>query len=529
MESWEDFSPVAAAPDDPTDRRGRSMTTSFRDYKAPIRVDRTLGQGSGSTYTLNKDVTKFKLPVLPVNYTPPGNLLLAVEQFFDISPKALFHLLFGDKSAVWQLLQHERRAQHLKQGPWTNMGEGRLRRDFDFIVPSSDILGRSHLAEVKDYQVVDVSSDHLCYVVTDKRTAWHLPFRRRCRLVSKIVITHVAKGRSKLSIFTKVDWLNNKRPWFVGSVIERYAMDDLSLDALDLVDVVSDQVRRLGPHSRTKKAIQIFGQLGQSTEIIQLQVDRSALNIELRRTSAPRTLFDILFQDAESAFKSVLAMIYQGVVGLMKWVHRISTAHTLILILLGLSILFNTFHSYRDAYAWWHEHNATKFMARMGVTPNSVMSKAIYIQDLDKLLGENGGLPLPDRSTCYSVFHDEYQLDDLDAPMLSVRSNTALTTRSSAHLLQRARQRLGEYRHDLLVAMRVVNRIENELLQTEWERWVMTEHRRCRQVEGLLKRWENGTSVLVPDTLVSRGMEVQKWYDDYCTSCGDEHDKRVGQ
>jgi hypothetical protein len=528
MESWDDFSPIGPALDGPMNRRGRSMTTSFTDYKAPIRIDKTLGQGSGSTITLNNDLAKFKLPAQPVNYTPPGNLLLAVEKFFDVTPKALFHLLFGDKSVVWQLLQHERRAEHLKQGPWIDMGEGRLRRDFDFIVPTSDVLGRPHLAEVRDYQVVDVNNDHLCYVVTDKRTAWHLPFRRSYRLVSKIVIAHVAKGKSKLAVFTKVEWLNNKRPWFVGSIVERYAMDDLTFDALDLVDLVSDQVRRLGPHSRTKKAIQIFGQLGQSTEIIQLQVDRSALNLEMRRIPTPRTLFEIMRQDAESAFKSVLTMVYQGVVGLIRWVHKICTAHTLILVLLGLSVLFNTFYSYRDTYSWWHERNAGKFMTRVGVTPNTVMSKAIYLQDLDELLSENGDLPSPERSTCYSVFHNEHQLDDLDAPMLSISPNTALTTRSSAHRLQRARQRLGEYRHDLLVAMRVINSIEKEMLLTEWERWVVMENRRCRQVERFLEKSENGRGMLMPDALVSRGSDVQKWYDDYCVSCRAEHDKSVG-
>jgi hypothetical protein len=526
MESWDEFSPIVPTPDGSVNRRGRSMTT-LTDYKAPIRIDMTLGQGSSSTFTLNKDLTKFKLPAQPVNYAPPGNLPLAAEKLFDLSPKALFHLLFGDKSAVWQLLQHERQAEHLKQGPWISMGEGRLRRDFDFIVPTSDVLGRAQRAEVRDYQVVDVNNDHLCYVVTDKRTAWHLPFRRNYRLVSKVVITHVAKGKCKLAIFTKVEWL--KKPWIFSGIIERYAMDDLTLDALDLVDLVSDQVRRLGlgPHSRTKKAIQIFGQLGQSNEITQLQLDSLALNIELRRIPIPRTLFHLVRQDIGSALESILATVFEVIVSLITWFYKTCTAHTLILTVLGFSILFNTFHSYRDTYSWWHERNAGKFMARIGVTPNTVMSKAVHFQDLQELLGQNGDFPLPEGTTCYSVFHDEHQLDDLDAPILSSSSKTALTTRGAAHRLQRTRQRLGTYRHDLLVAMRVLNSIEKELLQTEWERWVMTENRRCRLLGGLLKESKNNTNMLMPDTLAARGSDIQKWYDDYCVSCRKEHDKLV--
>jgi hypothetical protein len=527
MESWDEPSPVVPAPDSPVYQRGRSMPT-LTDYKAPIRIDRTLGQGSDSTFTLNKDLNKFKLPAQPVNYTPPGNLPLAAEKLFDVSPKALFHLLFGDRSAVWQLLQHERRAEHLKQGPWISMGEARLRRDFDFIIPTTDILGRAQRAEVRDYQVVDVNNDHLCYVVTDKRTAWHLPFRRNYRLVSKVVITHVAKGKCKLAIFTKVEWL--KKPWVVGGLIERYAMNDLSLDALDIVDLVADQVRRLGPHSRTKKAIQIFGQLGQSTEITQLQLDHSALNLELRRKPTPRTLFDLMRQDVESVLESMLAMVLQGIIGLLKWMYNTCTAHSLILALLGVSILFNTFYSYRDTYSWWHERNANKFMARIGVTPNTVMSKAVHVQDLEELLSQNGDLPSLETTPCYSVFHDEHQLNDLDAPLRPSSSHTAMTTRASAHHLQRTRQRLGTYRHDLLVAMRVVNSIEKEVLQTEWERWLTTENRRCRQIEAALKESENiGTKVPMPDALAARGNGVREWYDDYCVSCRHEHDKLAGQ
>jgi hypothetical protein len=521
MESWDESSPIVPAPNSPVYQRGRSMPT-LTDY------NRTLGQGSDSTFTWNKDLNKFKLPAQPVNYTPPGNLPLAVEKLFDVSPKALFHLLFGDKSAVWQLLQHERRAERLKQGPWISMGEARMRRDFDFIIPTTDILGRAQLAEVRDYQVVDVNNDHLCYVVTDKRTAWHLPFRRNYRLVSKVVITHVAKGKCKLAIFTKVEWL--KKPWVVGGLIERYAMNDLNLDALDIIDLVADQVRRLGPHSRTKKAIQIFGQLGQSTEITQLQLDHSALNLELRRSPTSRTLFDLVRQDVGSALESMLAMVLQGIMGLLKWTYNICTAHSLILALLGVSILFNTFYSYRDTYSWWHERNASKFMARIGVTPNTVMSKAVHVQDLEELLSQNGDLPSLETSTCYSVFHDEHQLDDLDAPLRPSSLHTAMTTRASAHRLQRTRQRLGTYRHDLLVAMRVVNSIEKEVLQTEWERWLTTENRRCRQIEAVLKEsGNNDTKVLMPDALAARGNDVREWYDDYCVSCRHEHDKLVGQ
>jgi hypothetical protein len=67
--------------------------------------------------------------------------------------------------------------------------------------------GGNQETAIADYQIIDVLNDHLCYVVTDKKTPWHLPFRRSFRLVSKVVITFQAKSKSKLAIYTNVEWL----------------------------------------------------------------------------------------------------------------------------------------------------------------------------------------------------------------------------------------------------------------------------------------------------------------------------------
>ena len=60
--------------------------------------------------------------------------------------------------------------------------------------------------------MIDVLNDHLCYVVTDRKTPWHLPYRQSFTLLSKIVITHVTKSRCRLAIYVQVDWL--KPPGF---------------------------------------------------------------------------------------------------------------------------------------------------------------------------------------------------------------------------------------------------------------------------------------------------------------------------
>lgn len=117
-------------------------------------------------------------------------------------------------------------AQGIEQGPWVSNESHHLRRELNFQVETTDLLGmfsqfirtssrltlhlclgRTKGNTISDYQIIDVLNDHLCYVVTDKRTPWHLPFKRSFRLVSKIVITFISKGKSKLAVYTKVEWV----------------------------------------------------------------------------------------------------------------------------------------------------------------------------------------------------------------------------------------------------------------------------------------------------------------------------------
>lgn len=373
MESWEDVS--MNTPIDDGTLSGR--TRKDRDLRTTIHVERGVYLGR-----FNKEVTKFHLPSQPVIYEPQGMQRKAAERHFDISPKALFHVLFGDKSAVFQLLYHERRAQRIAQGPWVAQEGNHLRRDFQFQIDYVDVFRRSRQANVVDYQIIEVMNDHVCYVVTDYKTPWHLPHHKDFMLVSKIVITHVAKSKCKMAIFTKVDW--SKSPTFSKGLVERQALDDSGLDAEDLADVITDQVRKLGPHSRTKKAIHIFGHVGQQTSVSLFSATDSGGS--KRPQIKQRTLTNMLLETLASFGESAITSVMMWTFAVLRSLWKIASAHSIILTALLLSILTNVFFTSRDTSEWWSERNAAKFMTRIGVGPNQMMSKAIYLKDLDDAL-----------------------------------------------------------------------------------------------------------------------------------------------
>lgn len=115
-------------------------------------------------------------------------------------------------------------------------------------------------------------------------------------------------------------------------------------------------------------------------------------------------------------------------------------------------------------------------------------------------------------------------LAETNTPIQSSHSDPRQT--STARRLQKSRQHLGSQRHDLLVAMRVVNTIERELVQAEWEDWLLDEIVRCNQLGALIR--QNSTQLLAekdkteqkPLGADSNRLEaVRAWHRDYCDSC----------
>ena len=96
----------------------------------------------------------------------------------------------------------------------------------------------------------------------------------------------------------------------------------------------------------------------------------------------------------------------------------------------------------------------------------------------------------------------------------------------AARRFQRSRERLGFRRHELLVAMRVVNSIEREMLQAEWENFVIEEDVKCKRLGAMLR--QNTTELLtrkqqrVSVSDPRRLEEIRAWQQQYCESCHNE-------
>lgn len=313
-------------------------------------------------------------------------------------------------------------------------------------------------------------------------------------------------------------------------IISKKASDDLEQDALDLVDLVNDQVRRLGAHSRTKKAITIFGHVGRQNTTSHFAGVGANLKMEPRKRRTQRAMHQLITETVLSFLESTISFLMLSMFDILRWSWKTVNAHKVLLFILISSVLMNGFYSSRDTWDWWHERHASNFLARMGVQPNLVMSKTIYMQDIDEAIANSTIWPHDGNvSSCFSAFH-ENSMRHAELPLALTSSGPRdAVAKSATKRFQQTRERLGAYRYNLLVALRVVNNVEKEVIQSEWERWLREELRRCRQVEVILsgngEEGEAGAQAQAERIFAENTGSVMEWYERYCTSCRSEQEQ----
>ena len=70
---------------------------------------------------------------------------------------------------------------------------------------------------------------------------------------------------------------------------------------------------------------------------------------------------------------------------------------------------------------------------------------------------------------------------------------------------------MGTRRWDLMVALGVVSKIEQELIRAEYESWVYSESGKCRRIKSMSSEEQK----------VDKS-SFEKWYNEYCKSCFSE-------
>lgn len=511
VDSWEEVThdvdqALSGDPSTPQRRRERNL-------RASLRIDGSL---YGETARTGREVQRFKLPAQPVRYSPKG-MKSDIARDFSVSAKALFHVMFGDKSAVFQLLYCNRWSTVIVQTPWTKSSPGgQWMRRF-----SNQTEFTEANPQVADVQTIEIFNDHLCYVITNVKQPQHLPYASQLFLTTKIVITHTAKSRCKLAIFQSPTWRTEPKIGYIKRLVERQAYNLLEIDALDLSIIVQDQVAKLGSHSKTNKAVDIFGSIGAQTAPQAAQIDGRQFPTLEKNLAAVKegkvtqqSLAGLIISDLLVQALGAVSMVFDVLIALGKGIVGLWSAHMFLLVILTISGLWNGWHSWRDGFAWWQERSTAKFLSRIGISPDMQLSKAVWLRDVEdfvrppRTINETISPLLDGKRSCRTTFGEQLALSS----SVSIGADAPGMKR-----LRLTRETMARRRHDLMVALRVVNRVEKDMVLAEWGEWVKGEEKKCKRVESMLRSKAQTDGPAKSEEEVYG--ELGEGFRDYCRSC----------
>ena len=205
-----------------------------------------------------------------------------------------------------------------------------------------------------------------------------------------------------------------------------------------------------------------------------------------------------------------------GVSSLMIWgfagvreAWKIAKAERILLLVLVASLVMNGLTASGGVQGWWAERGARGYMRGLGVgSPTMSMRREIGMRDLHELTS------WPNDS------------DSTSGPLGVQRAVPRGQCRQMFTHLHRSASGLDAYRHNLLVALRVVNRIERETMEAAWERFQRAEVVRCAKYsQKARKSWESTATerAVLKQRLIGRPPEELM---QYCDSCVRE---RIGR
>ncbi|ANB15378.1 Sip3p [Sugiyamaella lignohabitans] len=456
---------------------------------------------------------------------------LMLEQIYDVPAKALFHVMFGELSPVFKYTDSPLyNRTKLEVSPWHKTTSSRLEREITYFFNSKGILTGSQGSSnerTTNLQRIERKDDNLVYIVYDRRTPWELPYGATFYVTTRFVIQATRISQCKLSIWSNIEWI--KSAGIARNVVESLVYNHFIQEAKNINERVAECRKRLGHRGMTNTAVRLFGKLGTSVQDEtrssnseysgvagrQEQRDTNQTPISVTKEYLIKASAGVLGGWVVSIISNVFMVL--GGIGRRVW-HEISLRKFLILFLL-ISIGCNVFLSARSTVAYWTESRAYHLSKDLNLIPssNTAMRRTIYLGEISQIINDGRGFARGEEpSMCHDKFRsiayyepiDGADLDKLDFTVADLDSpNFELSAR-----LNRIRNDIGEKRNDLLVNLRLLNRIEAESLFAEWRSWLLSELKTCK----LATRYTTNIS-----------SDLRSHLDAYCDSCLQEWESSV--
>lgn len=388
---------------------------------------------------------------------------LLSERLYPIPPKALFHTLLGDNSTLLQD-QVFGTLENINRKPWSTNVKGHLERSY-----ISTLRLFSRRSQVAVRQVVEVMHDDEYYTFTHQRGNYAFNIGLQFGVEYRFVIIGNPGKNCHLYTYGKLQFetklvFNKFIDMLCQSIGKRYN----SMLHRRIRQCILD----LGTHGITVKLIYLHGQLSHTNELEQLH------DAPITRISFSTVTRMFVTQYMISAL-SLLVHAAKIAAGFIAQVNRSLRANWIFIFIIGLLTLSNAFLIGKTTISFWVTRRSEVFADTYLEKYPVMLQRAVYMKDTQDWLQKEYLNKTESSSRCVATFQNKSFVRNYGDRVFWDEIYGDEQSKSVARALLSQFQDIGIQRHSLLVKLRILSTLEEEIAQAEWHNWLSSEIRRC--------------------------------------------------
>ncbi|KAL2312543.1 Pleckstrin y domain-containing protein [Schizosaccharomyces pombe] len=452
-----------------------------------------------------EDLRDFKIAMLPketVQVVRSHHLDdIVFDRVYNVSTKALFHIVFGDRSTVLSGAYNLHGVDDVEFLPWGKDPKTNLsRRYINYKVYNYDQEGQCQSYHYEDCQIMDVRNDYHLYIMTWLHHSWTLPYRDYFKIVTKTSISHLRREKSRLLISVGLEWI--VKPFAISKVIEA----ECRKLAIKYIKTEVNFLEKATRRARNQPLIAIINQYGRVGDYNESMVYRRKIpfNCELKNLS----IIDIIRNNWWLFLQGLAIDLLKLPWAVFHIFLRYLFSHSFLVIIFACSVILNLSLMFCFGAKYWDERQNNKFVGQVFDEFKNIETSAryVYMKDVDDLLV---GLPT-------------YLHPNVTYPSECLQSFALKSSPQKSHWL-RKRNYIAEKRKKILENLASLNYYEYIIHEDAVYQYIQQELLGCdkarefdlyppsmqRYCDSCTQDWRNRTLFFGKDTLATRLLTLE--------------------
>lgn len=427
--------------------------------------------------------TKMKL-----NYADSMNLCWMSK--YDVSAKALFHILVGDQSFLLQsiLPLADISDVFLKHTTWRCNSRQQLIRN----VWSNGPQG------LAVEQFIDQMVNNKYYSIKETTQTLHFRIAGATKLEIRFLIFAADSKSSKLMVYYK---LTSQLP-FLAVFLDFLFHQVMTLKVAVLDKKLLESIEKVDNDRRkTVGAIKLFGSITKYNSDVPAKEEK-LFSVESRNINYSLLLnyfIKCLSLKLNQIFFDSSRFLTKFLIKITKYLQ----SEFILYLIIAISISLNIFLSGKTVWSYWAEIRTEKKLDEY-VKPNGgVMHRAIFLKDVKDLINETTDLSYDSKnSLCFNRFKqnskvlniDDWIRKDIDrndddggdGSRDNILNFNNKKNDITGNIIRQTFLEFGIKRNELLVELDILNKAEESYALAEWKNWVLNENKKCQIAEDFI-------------------------------------------